>query len=218
MTLQGEDAGGEALRTRLRNGLSELFCCNAAGDARGVERCALGMLGGVRMSAALDAPAVFKKCDIVSLFVSITSAAAAIAGERGRIICAFSSPPSGIEIRCCPELVEQSLLVLLANGVGRRSIMDIRLAAGSRTVSVSADTDRIGRDSMERRLLQKTAAVHRGRVMTSYSGGEEKTVLVLGRLGGCTGLAGYDIPSPASLMTDKYSPVVSALGAVLGGQ
>ncbi len=217
MTLQRDDGAGEALRTRLRSGLSELFCCNAAGDARGVERCALGMLDGVRMSAALEGPAVFKKCDIVSLFVSITSAAASVAGERGRIICAFS-PPSGIEVRCCPELVEQSLLVLLANGIGRRSIRDIRRAAGSRTLSISAAAGRIGRDSMEHRLLQKTAAVHRGRVMTSYSDGEEKTVLVLGRLGGCTGLAGYDIPSPASLMTDKYSPVVSALSTVLGGQ
>ncbi len=204
----------EVVRARLRQSLSDILLSDMGGDKQGVRRSALEMLNTIRYSAALDNPVIFRRCDVVSLFVSVTSAAAVFAGEWDKIICAFS-PRRRCEIKCCPSLIELSLLVMMCEGLKSEQMSDINLTFKNSVISVSSDFKRIEDDSLEYRVLQKTASVHRGRLVTTAGGEKIRAILAIPAVKECKGLAEFIPLSPAEMLADKYSPEVSMLSCVI---
>lgn len=202
-------------KSQLTNGICNLFYTEKE-DICKIKKYAYYMLSTLRYASILGNSLRLENCDITALFISQTSAAAYIAGQKGKSVL-IEPPGSGCPVCCCPQLLEYAVLILIYCGLiqnEENEAVNIGMKIRKSAAEIYCNSSMPNKDSMEYLILKKAAETHGGRLIEYGDGAKNKAIISFPLGHTDKNLKNYDMLFPADIVTDKFSSAAVILSQI----
>ncbi len=199
-------------KSQLTNGICNLFYTEKE-DICKIKKYAYYMLSTLRYASILENSLRLENCDITALFISQTSAAAYIAGQKGKSVL-IEPPGSGCPVCCCPQLLEYAVLILIYCGLIQKKAVNIGMKIRNSAAEIYCSSNMPNKGSIEYLILKKAAETHGGRLIGYGDRAANKAIISFPLRHTDKNLKNYDMLFPADIVTDKFSSAAVILSQI----
>lgn len=199
-------------KSQLTNGICNLFYTEKE-DICKIKKYAYYMLSTLRYASILGNSLRLENCDITALFISQTSAAAYIAGQKGKSVL-IEPPRSSCPVSCCPQLLEYAVLILIYCGLIQKKAVNIGMKIRNSAAEIYCSSNMPNKGSIEYLILKKAAETHGGRLIEYGDGAKNKAIISFPLGHTDKNLKNYDMLFPADIVTDKFSSAAVILSQI----